>query len=186
MGLLLHTEPTSKSNAAALRSEPVLRPTSCPCAAIRRTGRALTQLFDLVLSPAGIKITQFTILNALQENGEIAQWDMSRQLGISTEGLSRRLSSLRKAGWIKMRTGGARSEHLYSLTPEGKAKLEAATPYWKGAQARLQASTSPEDWAALISLADRITVAARVAEQKRTTNGTLKVSQPGSPLTPQA
>jgi DNA-binding MarR family transcriptional regulator len=142
----------------------------------------LTQLYDLVLTPAGIKITQFTILFALAENGETAQWQMSRQLGVSTEGLSRRLSALRKAGWVQMRTGSARGEHLYRLTALGQAKLDHAMPYWRRAQERLCASSPEHDWSSLIMLADRITLAARAAEQKRTSNGIPSKRLESSPL----
>lgn len=152
-------------------SERDLRLTVCPCAAIRRAARALTQLYDLVLTPAEIKVTQFTILHALEENGELAQWQMSRQLGVSTEGLSRRLASLRKASWVQMRKGTVRGEHLYSLTTLGKTKLDQAMPYWRRAQERLYASSPEADWSSLIMLADRISLAARAAEHKRTTNG---------------
>lgn len=148
-----------------------LQATVCPCVAIRRTARALTQLYDLVLNPAGIKLTQFTILYALEENGETAQWQMSKQLGVSTEGLSRRLSSLRKAGWIQMRKGAMRGEHLYSLTALGKTKLDHARPYWRRAQERLVASSPGTEWSSFIRLADQITLAAQAAEQKRTMNG---------------
>ena len=147
-----------------------IKQTSCACATIRRTARALTQLYDLVLSPVGMNITQFTILSAIAENGEIAQWKLSQQYAFSPETLSRRLSALRMTRWVQMRAGSARRERLYSLTQLGKQKLEEAIPYWNRAQQRLRLASGEHGWRHLTDFADNITVAAKAARAVRTQN----------------
>ena len=71
-----------------------------PCAALRRASRAVTHLYDLVLSPTGLKVTQFIVLRAIAEKGEIAQWRLAEEHGIADETLSRRLATLRKSGLV--------------------------------------------------------------------------------------
>jgi hypothetical protein len=38
---------------------------SCLCFQLRRAARAVTQHFDTVFAPAGLKATQFTLLSAI-------------------------------------------------------------------------------------------------------------------------
>lgn len=142
-----------------------------PCAAYRRASRALTHFYDLVLAPTGLKATQFITLWAIRLQGEIAQWQLSQDYGISVETLSRRLAILRNAGLVNMRIGSTRrGERLYSLTPGGAEKLRNAVPYWSRAQQRLGAVIGPEELYSATEVADRITQAARVAEAAKMAN----------------
>ena len=42
----------------------------CPCIAMRRASQAVTNLYDLVLSPIGLKATQFITLQIVDSYGE--------------------------------------------------------------------------------------------------------------------
>src|SRR5579885_1798914 len=57
--------------------------------AVRTASRAVTQFYDLVLAPTGLKATQFVILQAIRSAGEIAQCDFAREFGIEVPTLSR-------------------------------------------------------------------------------------------------
>lgn len=41
------------------------------CILVRRASRAVTHLYDLVLAPTGLKATQFVLLRAIEQHGEI-------------------------------------------------------------------------------------------------------------------
>lgn len=112
----------------------------CACAALRRASRCVTQLYDLVLAPCGLKCTQFVSLRAIDEAGEIAQYQFARRYTVAVETLSRRLGALRRKGLVKVRTGSRHGEQIYSLTEDGKKALEQARPYWERAQERLKKS----------------------------------------------
>lgn len=149
-----------------------LRPTVCACSNFRRATRAICHLYDLVLAPAHIKASQFTILQAIGASGSIAHCDLAREFAASVETLSRRLASARKAGLVQLKLGD-RHKRVYSLTLKGQQLLEEVTPLWERAQHRLQQTLGEEDWQRLASFAERVTAAAIRAETIPLSNGNL-------------
>lgn len=140
----------------------------CVCAAVRRASRAITQLYDAVLEPTGLKATQFIILKAILDTGGIAQCDFARWQNIAVETLSRRFASLRNKGYLDVRIG-RRSERIYKLTDDGKRRVLEALPYWQRAQERLRIFLG-DDWDKVVELLSRVPDAAMCAERLRTGN----------------
>jgi DNA-binding MarR family transcriptional regulator len=138
---------------------------NCACAALRSASRAVTQLYDLVLVPTGLKATQFLMLKTIFEAGEIAQCDFARGHAIAIETLSRRFAGLRQKGLVELRIGAHHSERIYRLTPLGKQRFEDAVPYWQLAQRRLRQTLRDADWNVLLELSHKICKAAVAAEQ---------------------
>ena len=138
--------------------------------AVRTASRAVTQFYDLVLAPTGLKATQFVILQAIRSAGEIAQCDFAREFGIAVPTLSRRFGGLRKKEYIQIRRGERHGERIYSLTPKGEEIFNLALPYWQRAQRRLRTSLGEEDWYSMLALAERMRSAAINAEKLRTAN----------------
>ena len=68
---------------------------SCTCATLRRATRAVSQLYDLVLTPTQLRISQFTILTEMYEAGQVTQCRYSRENDVAVETLSRRFGALR-------------------------------------------------------------------------------------------
>ena len=141
----------------------------CACAALREASRAVTQLYDLVLTPCNLKATEFISLKIIHDRGEMAQCDFAREHAIAVETLSRRLGALRRKHLISSRIGSGR-ERIYRLTEKGEQVFYQALPYWRRAQARLRQSIGDSDWNALLSVSGRTVAAARVAEQIRRSN----------------
>lgn len=135
----------------------------CACACLRRASRAVNHLYDLVLAPTGLRITQFLILCAIAESEEIAHCELARRFFASEETFSRRLASARKAGWVQMKVD-ARRRRVYRLTEAGHALLHLALPNWERAQERLCRQLGESDWSVLVALAERVTLAAVAAE----------------------
>ena len=153
----------------------------CACMAIRRASRSICHLYDLVLSPTRLRSTQFSILQAIAEAGEIAHCDLARQSAASEETFSRRLASARKNGWVSVRTG-ERQMRLYRLTEHGRRVLEEAMPSWERAQERLRRELGHLDWQSLPAFAERLTQAALRAEKAPVRNG----RPPSLPVDPAA
>ncbi len=153
-------------------STQILNPqdTMCACAALRRAARSATQLYDLVLQPTGLKVTQFIALKSIAEAGELQQWRFARQHAVAVETLSRRLAVLRKKGLVAVRTGGNHGERIYALTEQGRKALENATPYWERAQERLARTLGRHELTALLKACDKAVWAAQEAEELRTAN----------------
>lgn len=147
-----------------------IRNTPCVCAVVRRTSRAVTQFYDLVLSPSGLKTTQFIILREIAEAGEVAQWQLAERLAIATETLSRRLGLARRKGLLMVRRGAKRGERIYRLTAYGTECLQNALPHWYRAQERLGRALGDCSLTCAIDLLNRITLAAQAAEEIRAAN----------------
>lgn len=144
--------------------------TACACSNIRRANRAVSHLYDQVLVPTRLKSTQFMILRAIAQAGEIAHCDLASELVASLETLSRRLASARRAGLVQVHAG-QHNKRIYSLTAKGECALEEALPYWENAQMRLRNSLGSEDWKLLDSFARRVAEAALRAESLPVSNG---------------
>ena len=142
----------------------------CACAALRSAARSLTQLYDLVLQPAGLKATQFIALKSIAQAGEIAQWKYARDHAVAVETLSRRLAALRKRGLVRVRKGDRHGKRIYALSEQGKKVLSDALPYWERAQQRLRVTLGDPEFHLLLELCGKTVEAARKAEQLRTAN----------------
>lgn len=142
----------------------------CACASLRRSSRAVCHLYDLVLAPTGLKLTQFIVLYVIGQAGEIAHCELAKHFAASEETFSRRLASARKSGWVSVKTGD-RNRRVYCLTERGRALLKIATPYWERAQQRMRQELGDMAWKKLGAFADRITQAALQAETARSKNG---------------
>jgi DNA-binding MarR family transcriptional regulator len=118
----------------------------CACANLRRAARIVTQRYDQYLQPAGIKATQFTLLQALARAGDISQRNLGDLLGLDSTTLTRTLALLRRKGWIQTRRGEDRREVRLTLTAEGKRKYLSAVPYWRSAQRQVKKVLGEAGW----------------------------------------
>lgn len=168
-GNLVPTDPSAHTlNIPSRETEQQNAPSAF--AALRTASRAITQFYDLVLAPTGLKGTQFVILQAIHEAGEVAQCDFARDFAIAVPTLSRRFGGLRRKDYIQIRRGDRHGERIYSLTDKGLETYKNALPYWERAQYRLRTALGEDSWAQMLQLADRIRQAAVDAEQLRTDN----------------
>ena len=138
----------------------------CACANVRRAARALTQLYDDSVRPAGLRMTQFTILQALSLTGEISQGGLGALLVMDSTSLTRTLRLLRAKGWIEIRPGTDRRERLVKLSALGRKQLERATPSWQKAQSRLETALGPSHWRALPQITNEVTNRAADMQQR--------------------
>jgi DNA-binding MarR family transcriptional regulator len=145
-------------------------PLPCICSTLRRASRAVTNLYDLVLAPSGLRVTQFLVLKALHERGRIAQCDFARDQDVAVETLTRRFGALRRKGLVEMRLGERHGERIYSLTAEGRRAFVAALPYWERAQERLHNVLGASDTRTLLDICERVRQAAHSAESARAKN----------------
>lgn len=142
----------------------------CTCGTLRRASRAVTNLYDLVLAPSGLRLTQFLVLKSLHERGQIAQCDFARDQDIAVETLSRRFGALRRKHLVEMRLGERHGERIYSLTADGQQAYLSALPYWERAQERLRNVLGSSDMRTLLDICERVRQAAHSAESARAKN----------------
>jgi len=136
---------------------------ACACASLRRTARVVTQLYDTELQGTGLRVTQFTLLQALEQMGAGSQGALGRLLALDATTLSRTLPPLERAGWIHAVRGKDRREVRWSLTPAGRRRLASALPAWERAQERLRTRLPARHWKMLFEDLGVVGAAARGA-----------------------
>lgn len=129
----------------------------CTCANLRRAARAVTSLYDEALRESGLRVTQFTLLQALEKTGAISQGELGATLAMDSTTLSRSLRPLIDEGWIRVVPGADRRVRTLELTAAGRQRLADANAGWSSAQRRLRRELGTERWTRL--QADLVTLA---------------------------
>jgi DNA-binding MarR family transcriptional regulator len=128
----------------------------CACTVIRRAARKATQLYDDALAPAGLRITQYSLLANLDRHGAIAMTKLAELLGMDRTTLTRNVGPLERDGLIVLRSTGHGRTKLVTLTESGRRRLRAAFPYWLQAQERFDRALGTEPAGDLARLANAI------------------------------
>jgi len=115
----------------------------------------VTQFYDAALQPSGLRTTQFTLLQALNELSDSSQKQLAELLEIDSTTLTRTLAPLRRKGWLRFKSAADRRQLRISLTAEGKREYQRALPYWQSAQKGLQRALGKESWNHLMDAAVR-------------------------------
>jgi DNA-binding MarR family transcriptional regulator len=119
-------------------------PEPCICSALRRATRALTATYDAALKPAGLRVTQFSILRLLERLGPIPVSRLAAEAVLERTTMGRNLDPLKRRGLVAVTPGDADPrERIVSLTAAGRDAIGLATPYWRQAQARINAQVDP-------------------------------------------
>ena len=122
----------------------------CTCFNVRRASRAVTEFYDEIMAPSGVKATQFTMLGAVAMMGPASVTRLAAHLGLDRTTLTRNLRVLADQGMVEISAGDDRRERVVALSADGMAALERATPVWREAQDRLIAKFGEERWRRMI------------------------------------
>ena len=127
------------------------------CGSLRRTSRALTQLYDQALRPLSLSPTQLTILQVLSRAGEVSQGHLGEMLAMDSTSLTRTLAIMVGQRWITERRGKDRRERWLRLSSDGEEKLKRALPWWEKVQSRLRREIGEQAWNNLLRLTLQVT-----------------------------
>jgi DNA-binding MarR family transcriptional regulator len=108
---------------------------ACTCGRLRRAARALTQLYDNAMAPAGLRITQFSLLRTVARDGKTRISDLAATLLLDRTALSRNLDPLLARGLLAVTPGRDARTREVALTTAGAKALKSAMPCWNRAQA---------------------------------------------------
>src|SRR5215813_5920034 len=113
----------------------------CMCLAVRQAARHVTASYDQFLAPAGLRITQFSILAKLKRQGPMTINALAADMVMDRTTLGRNILPLERDGLIRIEPAPSdrRSKELH-LTKVGEKRLEAGLKVWAKAQARFEAS----------------------------------------------
>lgn len=126
--------------------------------------RAVTQLYDEVLRPSGLRVTQFSVLATIARRGEANLKQLEAALAIDQTTLTRSLNLLERDGVIERASDPDRRIRAMRLTAKGRRTLEVARPLWTQAQDRVLRELGTKTWA---DAQRRLTHLFHVAVEKR-------------------
>ena len=144
--------------------------TNCYCTQFRRAANSLTSIYDRELRPVGLKITQFSMLRALERLGSATYTELSKEAALDKTTISRSLKLLVEAGWVSITNESDARFKVASLSLEGISKLRHAEEYWIVAQREVEREfqcvlVEPVD-VGLLKALETIQHAGRVAEEE--------------------
>lgn len=109
----------------------------CACANLRKAARVVTQLYDEIIRPSGLRGTQFGLLMATRALGPVTVTKLADKAIMDRTTLARNLRLLEKKGLIRIDPGKDQRMREVTLTKQGLEALTKGLPFWEKAQARM-------------------------------------------------
>ena len=130
-------------------------PRGCTHLKLRQAGRLVGRHYEAFVRPAGLKITQYSLLSHIVKLGPLRAGDLAAALQLDASTLSRNLQPLVEHGWVQVRAADddARSR-VVEATALGHEQRAVAQRAWKRAQVALNDRLGAARVAALHALLD--------------------------------
>lgn len=128
----------------------------CHCTNMRRSSRAITQFYDELLKPSGLKVTQYSLLNHLRRLGPLTMNELSKAIRLERTTLVRNLQPLENIGLVSIIAEESSKARLVHLTENGLKSLEMAVPYWNQAQQYLKELLTEDEIRIFIEVLQKI------------------------------
>ena len=130
----------------------------CNCTSLRKASRRVSQLYDAILAPCGLRTTQRAILNHISRAGTPSVGELAADLVLDRGALAHNLKPLERDGYVRQDVDPRdRRNRVISLTEEGRARLRESDLLWARAQKKfdkaygVKASVALRDALALIA-----------------------------------
>src|SRR5881409_1890235 len=118
----------------------------CVCSTLRMVSRAVTQLYDDILRPSGLRVTQFSILATIARSGEANLRQLEAALAIDQMTLTRSLNLLERDRMIERVPHPDGRIKAVRLTRKGRRVLDVARPLWANAQDKVLQELGTSAW----------------------------------------
>jgi DNA-binding MarR family transcriptional regulator len=129
-----------------------LHPAHCVCGNFRSVSRALTSLYDDMLRPSGLLVTQFILISAIFTLEKTAITELADALYMDRTTLARNLRPLEREGLVVVEISEKdRRKRLISLTPFGIKRYGIALPLWETAQQSMLEHINDDRWSDLLA-----------------------------------
>lgn len=119
------------------------------CAALhsRVFSRLITRHYNNKLASTGLRITQFSVMNAIKVFPPESIHQLAEILGMERTSLQRTVEKLIDKGLLKSEPTGNRRSLGLSLTPEGEKIYLEALECWEDAHKEFTSMVGEENWA---------------------------------------
>ena len=123
--------------------------TQCTCLNLRRLTRKVTQRYDELLAPSGLRCTQFSLLGMLHAPGDPSVSTLADRLDVDRTTLTRNLQLLVERRLVSIAEGPDARSRSVTLTPQGRQVFARALPLWRRAQSEVNVKLGEEGVARL-------------------------------------
>lgn len=150
----------AKPNTPEIADQPLLEAQevarSCLAFRARALSRRITQIYEDVLRPSGLRATQANVMTAIAAHGSAPLSEIAKRIALDTSSLSRIVDVMRRNGWVVLRPD-PEDERIrrVSLTVEGRDLYLRGLPLWREAQRRTRALLGEESADAFRELANQ-------------------------------
>jgi len=110
----------------------------CVAVRLRMLNRVITNIYDHVLRPLDLKVSQMNILVAAAKMGTARPVDVCEHLHLDVSTLSRNVERMKARGWLEVVPDEDGRAQPFRLTPQGRTLLETAVPAWSEAQQQVK------------------------------------------------
>ena len=117
----------------------------CTLRHLRMATRVITQFYDEILKPVGLRSTQLPVLVAVAVAGPISISHLAEALVMDRTTVTRNLKPLERQGLVRSSSGEDQRTRQVMLTDDGKELLSTTLPLWESAQARI-VDTLGQQW----------------------------------------
>jgi len=125
--------------SASIPTKISLEPEACNCFAVRSAARHVSQFYDHVLAPTGLRTTQYSILAKLERLGPLTINGLADIMVMDRTTLGRNIQPLERDGLIRIEAlASDRRAKALHLTGAGKKRLQTALKAWRRAQAQFE------------------------------------------------
>ena len=128
----------------------------CIAVRIRLLSRMVTNIYDSVLSPFGVKLNQISILVFVHLAGEVGYDALCKRLRMEKSTASRNIERMKKKGWISIASAKEGRRRFLRITPAGEVLLGKVHGAWEGAQKKALNLLGREGSEVLCSIANGI------------------------------
>ena len=135
---------------------------NCTCLNLRKAARSVTQYFDEVLRPSGLKATQFSLLAVAKRQGPIAITELAEALVVDRTTLTRNLRVLEGKHLVTVSPGEDGRTRLVNITAGGRGALKKALPLWKKAQSHMVRGLGPPRFGSLLGVLSESVALSRI------------------------
>jgi DNA-binding MarR family transcriptional regulator len=111
----------------------------CNNTALRKATRRVSQLYDSMLAPTGLRATQRSILLNIARFGSPTMGQLAASLVLDRSALGHNLKPLEREGFIVLDVDpDDKRSRLAKLTKKGESKLRETAVLWQAAQQRFE------------------------------------------------
>lgn len=119
---------------------------ACNGTALRKATRRVSQLYDAVLAPSGLRSTQRSILIHIARASSPTMGELAAALILDRSALAHNIKPLERDGFVALTADGQDQRvRRVSLTEAGVAKLAETTRLWETAQDRFERAFGVEE-----------------------------------------